>query len=312
MDLGYEPAEPPDVLFHGTVARLLPSIRDKRCIGAGYPRDLEVGRDGWWLVLQHEKLEGQVVALDPDGEVRAVRPLGPHFHWTLDTDGTFPLLLYTDADFPDGTAASRFPAVAERLKSDGSARWQVALPFDNLAVRGFSSLAVRGGYLVATPGFYTATLVHVSENGELTVADDRLRDVIGARLFDDDGPIAVYTKLETPERAWVRRLDAYGRPQSEPVEIARSDAFSTSLVRSGRLLDVHGAIVDGRDVLEVRWFDLATGDLQSPAWRIAEIPRPYPSGTHHIGVTVADLSDPVVFWTRGDLVEGLMAARIRG
>ncbi len=29
VDLGYEPAEPPDVLFHGTVARLLPSIRDK-------------------------------------------------------------------------------------------------------------------------------------------------------------------------------------------------------------------------------------------------------------------------------------------
>ena len=28
VDLGYEPAEPPDVLFHGTVARLLPSIRD--------------------------------------------------------------------------------------------------------------------------------------------------------------------------------------------------------------------------------------------------------------------------------------------
>lgn len=29
VDLGYEPAEPPEVLFHGTVARLLPSIRDK-------------------------------------------------------------------------------------------------------------------------------------------------------------------------------------------------------------------------------------------------------------------------------------------
>lgn len=29
VDLGYEPAEPPDVLFHGTVRRLLPSIRDK-------------------------------------------------------------------------------------------------------------------------------------------------------------------------------------------------------------------------------------------------------------------------------------------
>ena len=29
VDLGYEPVEPPDVLFHGTVARLLPSIRDK-------------------------------------------------------------------------------------------------------------------------------------------------------------------------------------------------------------------------------------------------------------------------------------------
>ena len=28
VDLGYEPAEPPDVLFHGTVARLLPSIRN--------------------------------------------------------------------------------------------------------------------------------------------------------------------------------------------------------------------------------------------------------------------------------------------
>jgi putative RNA 2'-phosphotransferase len=27
VDLGYEPAEPPAVLFHGTVARLLPSIR---------------------------------------------------------------------------------------------------------------------------------------------------------------------------------------------------------------------------------------------------------------------------------------------
>jgi len=29
VDLGYEPAEPPDVLFHGTVARHLPTIRDK-------------------------------------------------------------------------------------------------------------------------------------------------------------------------------------------------------------------------------------------------------------------------------------------
>ncbi len=29
VDLGYEPAMPPDLLFHGTVARLLPSIRDK-------------------------------------------------------------------------------------------------------------------------------------------------------------------------------------------------------------------------------------------------------------------------------------------
>jgi len=29
VDLGYEPAEPPDVLFHGTVQRHLPSIRDK-------------------------------------------------------------------------------------------------------------------------------------------------------------------------------------------------------------------------------------------------------------------------------------------
>jgi putative RNA 2'-phosphotransferase len=29
VDLGYEPAEPPDVLFHGTVVRLFPSIRDK-------------------------------------------------------------------------------------------------------------------------------------------------------------------------------------------------------------------------------------------------------------------------------------------
>lgn len=29
VDLGYEPAEPPDVLFHGTVRRHLPSIRDK-------------------------------------------------------------------------------------------------------------------------------------------------------------------------------------------------------------------------------------------------------------------------------------------
>lgn len=29
VDLGYEPAEPPEVLFHGMVARLLPSIRDK-------------------------------------------------------------------------------------------------------------------------------------------------------------------------------------------------------------------------------------------------------------------------------------------
>jgi putative RNA 2'-phosphotransferase len=27
VDLGYEPADPPDVLFHGTVARFLPSIR---------------------------------------------------------------------------------------------------------------------------------------------------------------------------------------------------------------------------------------------------------------------------------------------
>lgn len=29
VNLGYEPAEPPEVLFHGTVARLLLSIRDK-------------------------------------------------------------------------------------------------------------------------------------------------------------------------------------------------------------------------------------------------------------------------------------------
>jgi putative RNA 2'-phosphotransferase len=29
VDLGHEPAEPPDVLFHGTVKRLLPSIREK-------------------------------------------------------------------------------------------------------------------------------------------------------------------------------------------------------------------------------------------------------------------------------------------
>ena len=29
VDLGYAPADPPDVLFHGTVARLLPSIREK-------------------------------------------------------------------------------------------------------------------------------------------------------------------------------------------------------------------------------------------------------------------------------------------
>lgn len=29
VDLGYEPAEPPDILFHGTVARLLPSIRNE-------------------------------------------------------------------------------------------------------------------------------------------------------------------------------------------------------------------------------------------------------------------------------------------
>lgn len=29
VELGYEPAEPPDVLFHGTVARLVPSIRDE-------------------------------------------------------------------------------------------------------------------------------------------------------------------------------------------------------------------------------------------------------------------------------------------
>jgi putative RNA 2'-phosphotransferase len=28
VDLGYEPSVPPDVLFHGTVRRLLPSIRD--------------------------------------------------------------------------------------------------------------------------------------------------------------------------------------------------------------------------------------------------------------------------------------------
>jgi putative RNA 2'-phosphotransferase len=28
VELGYEPAEPPDVLFHGTVAHLLPSIRE--------------------------------------------------------------------------------------------------------------------------------------------------------------------------------------------------------------------------------------------------------------------------------------------
>ncbi|MBN2193178.1 MAG: RNA 2'-phosphotransferase [Polyangiaceae bacterium] len=28
VDLGYEPAEPPDVLFHGTVARAVPAIRD--------------------------------------------------------------------------------------------------------------------------------------------------------------------------------------------------------------------------------------------------------------------------------------------
>jgi putative RNA 2'-phosphotransferase len=29
VDLGYEPAEPPALLFHGTVARLLPSIREE-------------------------------------------------------------------------------------------------------------------------------------------------------------------------------------------------------------------------------------------------------------------------------------------
>jgi putative RNA 2'-phosphotransferase len=29
VDLGYEPADPPDVLFHGTVARLLPAIRNE-------------------------------------------------------------------------------------------------------------------------------------------------------------------------------------------------------------------------------------------------------------------------------------------
>jgi putative RNA 2'-phosphotransferase len=29
VDLGYEPADPPDVLYHGTVRRLLPSIREK-------------------------------------------------------------------------------------------------------------------------------------------------------------------------------------------------------------------------------------------------------------------------------------------
>jgi len=29
VDLGYAPAEPPDLLFHGTVARLLPAIRDQ-------------------------------------------------------------------------------------------------------------------------------------------------------------------------------------------------------------------------------------------------------------------------------------------
>ncbi len=29
VDLGYERAEPPDTLFHETVARLLPAIRDK-------------------------------------------------------------------------------------------------------------------------------------------------------------------------------------------------------------------------------------------------------------------------------------------
>lgn len=29
VDLGYEPAKPPDVLFHGTIARVLPAIRDK-------------------------------------------------------------------------------------------------------------------------------------------------------------------------------------------------------------------------------------------------------------------------------------------
>lgn len=29
VELGLEPAEPPEVLFHGTVARLLPSIREK-------------------------------------------------------------------------------------------------------------------------------------------------------------------------------------------------------------------------------------------------------------------------------------------
>ncbi|HVY28332.1 MAG TPA: RNA 2'-phosphotransferase [Polyangiaceae bacterium] len=29
VDLGYEAAEPPDVLYHGTIGRLLPSIREK-------------------------------------------------------------------------------------------------------------------------------------------------------------------------------------------------------------------------------------------------------------------------------------------
>ena len=35
VDLGYEPAEPPDVLFHGTVCRHLPSIRSNGLLPMG-------------------------------------------------------------------------------------------------------------------------------------------------------------------------------------------------------------------------------------------------------------------------------------
>lgn len=157
---------------------------------------------------------------------------------------------------------------------------------------------------------FTVTLVHVSADGEATVADGRLGDAGELTLRSDHGPVAVYSKWNTPEQWWVVQLDAHGRPQSDPVAITAAGVMSPRLVRPGLLLDVHGSLVDGRDRLEVRRIDPATGSLQGPIQVLADLPHEF-VGSHHLGVTVVDLADLVVLWTRGDLVEGLMAARIR-